>query len=91
VRGRAFSDRLFFVATSLNANFNNEIKSRPGHRGGVGDWAQRCVALLSEGYSVVLAKSANYDDTITLEVFSEDRHYLTYSRDRLREMWESIR
>jgi sugar phosphate isomerase/epimerase len=35
-------------------------------------------------------KSANYNDTITLEVFSEDRHYLTYSRDRLREYWTSI-
>jgi sugar phosphate isomerase/epimerase len=33
-------------------------------------------------------KGANYDGTITLEVFSEDRHYLEYSRDRFRAMWE---
>jgi sugar phosphate isomerase/epimerase len=32
-------------------------------------------------------KRANYDDTITLEVFTEDRHYLAYSRDRLRQLW----
>ncbi|MFH1306162.1 MAG: sugar phosphate isomerase/epimerase family protein [Candidatus Micrarchaeota archaeon] len=28
-----------------------------------------------------------YDDTITLEVHSEDRHYLKYSRDRLEILW----
>jgi len=33
-------------------------------------------------------KQCGYDGTITLEVFSPDRHYLTYSRDRLREIWE---
>jgi sugar phosphate isomerase/epimerase len=31
-----------------------------------------------------------YDDTITLEVFSTDRHYLSYSRDVLRKVWDEL-
>jgi sugar phosphate isomerase/epimerase len=31
-----------------------------------------------------------YDGTITLEVFTPDRHYLTYSRDVLRRTWDQI-
>lgn len=34
-------------------------------------------------------RASGYDATITLEVFSPDRHFLRYSRDRLQEMWES--
>lgn len=33
-------------------------------------------------------RSAGYDQTITLEVFARDRHFLAYSRDRLRSLWE---
>jgi len=33
-------------------------------------------------------KQCGYDGTITLEVFSPDRHYLVYSRDRLRQLWD---
>ncbi len=33
-------------------------------------------------------KRCGYDGTVTLEVFTPDRHYLTYSRDVLRKMWE---
>jgi sugar phosphate isomerase/epimerase len=33
-------------------------------------------------------QSVGYDGTITLEVFSPDRHYLQYSRDVLRRTWE---
>jgi sugar phosphate isomerase/epimerase len=36
-------------------------------------------------------KKCGYDDTITLEVFSEDRHFLAYSRDRLRQLWNEVR
>jgi len=36
-------------------------------------------------------KQCGYDGTITLEVFSPDRHYLEYSRDRLRQIWEQER
>lgn len=32
-------------------------------------------------------KRSGYDATITLEVFSEDRHYLLHSRDLLRQIW----
>jgi sugar phosphate isomerase/epimerase len=35
-------------------------------------------------------KSVGYDDTITLEVFSKDHHYLQYSRDILRRVWDEI-
>jgi len=31
---------------------------------------------------------SGYDDTITLEVFTPDRHYLSYSRDVLRRVWD---
>jgi sugar phosphate isomerase/epimerase len=33
-------------------------------------------------------KRAGYDGTITLEVFTPDKHYLTYSRDVLRKLWD---
>jgi sugar phosphate isomerase/epimerase len=32
-------------------------------------------------------RTAGYDGTVTLEVFSRDRHFLAYSRDRLRALW----
>lgn len=32
-------------------------------------------------------RASGYDGTITLEVFAKDRHFLAYSRDRLREWW----
>ncbi len=35
--------------------------------------------------------AAGYDGTITLEVFTPDPHYLTYSRDRLRAWWNEGR
>lgn len=31
-----------------------------------------------------------YDGTVTLEVFSPDRHFLTYSRDVLRGLWDEL-
>ncbi len=34
-------------------------------------------------------KASGYNDTITLEVFSPDRHYLEYSRNLLRKMWDT--
>lgn len=37
---------------------------------------------------VCILKGCGYDATITLEVFTEDRHYLAYSRDVLRAAWE---
>ena len=34
-------------------------------------------------------KQSGYDGTITLEVFAEDKHYLEYSRDTLRRLWDA--
>jgi len=35
-------------------------------------------------------KQAQYDETITLEVFSRDRDYLKLSRDKIKRIWESL-
>ena len=35
-------------------------------------------------------KRSGYDSTITLEVFTPDRHYLKYSRDILRRLWDEL-
>jgi sugar phosphate isomerase/epimerase len=35
-------------------------------------------------------KASGYDGTITLEVFCPDRHYLAYSRDVLRRIWDEL-
>jgi sugar phosphate isomerase/epimerase len=35
-----------------------------------------------------LLRASGYDHTITLEVFTPDKHYLAYSRDVLRRLWE---
>jgi len=34
-----------------------------------------------------MLKQTGYDDTVTLEVFTSDRHFLIYSRDVLRTLW----
>lgn len=41
-------------------------------------WALRCL------------KNCGYDGTITLEVFTPDRHHFEYSRDLLRRTWDTI-
>lgn len=38
--------------------------------------------------SVRVLRESGYDQTITLEVFARDRHFLGYSRDRLKSIWE---
>jgi sugar phosphate isomerase/epimerase len=35
-------------------------------------------------------KQAQYDETITLEVFSKDRDYLKLSKDKIKKMWENL-
>lgn len=37
--------------------------------------------------SIRALKRCGFDGTITLEVFSPDRHFLAYSRDKLRQLW----
>jgi sugar phosphate isomerase/epimerase len=43
---------------------------------------------LNVHHQIQLLRSVGYDGTITLEVFAEDKHYLTYSRDLLRQIWD---
>lgn len=40
-------------------------------------------------HHVRVLRDSGYDGTITLEVFTRDRHFLGYSRDRLRELWQA--
>jgi sugar phosphate isomerase/epimerase len=35
-------------------------------------------------------KASGYDDTMTVEVFSRDREYLTMSREKLRRLWDEV-
>ena len=39
-------------------------------------------------YYIRALQALGYDDTITLEVFTPDRHHLSYSRDVLRRTWD---
>jgi len=39
-------------------------------------------------HQIQLLRATGYDGTITLEVFSEDKHYMSYSRDVLRKAWD---
>ncbi|MDQ3815542.1 MAG: sugar phosphate isomerase/epimerase [Armatimonadota bacterium] len=41
--------------------------------------------------SIRALQACGYDGTITLEVFSPDHHYLAYSRDVLRRVWDECR
>ena len=40
--------------------------------------------------TITALKGTGYDATITLEVFTPDRHFLTYSRDVLRRVWDEV-
>ena len=40
------------------------------------------------GAALRALRRCGYDDTITLEVFTPDKHFLEYSRDQLRRMWD---
>jgi len=40
--------------------------------------------------SIRALKESGYNDTITLEVFTPDRHFLAYSRDVLKRVWTEI-
>jgi sugar phosphate isomerase/epimerase len=72
----AYRTRLAHVHAHDNKGGSGDLHLPIG--AGVIDWPSMIRAL----------KRAKYDDTITLEVFSEDRHFLGYSRDRLRIIWD---
>jgi sugar phosphate isomerase/epimerase len=42
-------------------------------------------------HCVRLVRGCGYDGTITLEVFCSDLHYLAYSRDVLRKLWNDVK
>jgi sugar phosphate isomerase/epimerase len=44
--------------------------------------------LVDTAHYVHSLQSIGYNGTITLEVFTPDRHYLEYSRDLLRKLWD---
>lgn len=44
--------------------------------------------LIDTAHYVRSLRSIGYDGTITLEVFTPDRHFLEYSRDVLRQAWD---
>ncbi len=74
---QAFHDRLAHVHLSDNFGKKEDLHLPLGV--GSIDW-KKIIRLL---------KGFGYDGTITLEIFSPDRKYLLYSRDKLREIWVS--
>lgn len=72
----AYGNRLAHVHAHDNKGGSGDLHLPIG--GGNIDWPAMIRAL----------KRAHYNNTITLEVFSEDRHYLQYSCDRLRRLWQ---
>jgi sugar phosphate isomerase/epimerase len=73
----AFRDRLAHVHVSDNFGKKEDLHLPLG--AGTIPW-KKIVSRL---------KKSGYDGTVTLEVFSPDRRYLLFSRDKLRELWES--
>jgi len=74
---QAFRDRLVHVHLSDNFGKSEDLHLPLG--AGNIDWKKMISAL----------KGTGYDGTITLEIFSMDRRYLLFSREKLREIWES--
>ncbi|HSR12260.1 MAG TPA: sugar phosphate isomerase/epimerase family protein [Thermodesulfobacteriota bacterium] len=74
---KAFHRRLHHVHLSDNFGKGDDLHLPLG--AGSIDW-KRMIALL---------KRHGYDGTITLEVFSADRRYLLFSREKLKELWEA--
>ena len=74
----AYAQRLAHVHAHDNKGGSGDLHLPIG--AGHIDWPEMIRAL----------KRCRYDDTITLEVFSEDRHFLAYSRDRLQTLWNEV-
>ncbi|MDI6828995.1 MAG: sugar phosphate isomerase/epimerase family protein [Armatimonadota bacterium] len=49
------------------------------------------VGHIDWNWIVHILKRVGYDGTITLEIFSDDRDYLLFSRDKLRRLWETTK
>ncbi len=74
---RQFPDRLKHVHLHDNRGGHADLHLPLG-AGNVP--VEKCLAALKE---------IGYDSTITLEVFCEDPHFLLYSRDQLRRLWDA--
>jgi sugar phosphate isomerase/epimerase len=73
---KAFRDRLVHVHLSDNFGRSEDLHLPLG--AGTISW-KKVIPML---------KKSGYDGTITLEVFSPDRRYLLFSREKLKELWE---
>jgi sugar phosphate isomerase/epimerase len=74
---QAFRERLFHVHFSDNFGKSEDLHLPLG--AGNIPWP-KIIGLL---------KDSGYDGTITLEIFSADRRYLLFSRDKVRGLWGS--
>lgn len=72
-----FGPRLMHVHVSDNRGGNDDTHLPLGV--GTINWLK----------TVRLLKNANYDGTITVEVFGDDEDYLVMSRDKIRQLWDS--
>jgi len=73
---RAFRGRLWHVHFSDNFGKSEDLHLPLG----AGNIEWRKVITLLKNYA--------YDGTITVEIFSADRRYLLFSRDKVKELWE---
>ena len=83
-----------------NCDIDAVLKKFPGrlrhvhlsdNKGGYGDLHIPLGAGTIDWNKVGMAlKDIGYDDTVTLEVFSPDRKYLTYSRDKFKKIWAGL-
>lgn len=79
------------TATELIAQFGRRLEHVHVHdnRGGIADLHLAIgMGNIALGKHIRELRTSGYDGTITLEVFAPDRHFLAYSRDRLREFWD---
>lgn len=79
------------TAPALIATYGERIRHVHLHdnKGGTQDLHLPLGAGTMDWQAYVLdLKRCGYNGTITLEVFSKDHHYLSYSRDRLRQVWD---
>ncbi len=71
-----FRDRLAHVHFSDNFGKSDDLHLPLG--AGAIDWR----------HIISLLKNHGYDGTITLEIFSSERRYLLFSRDKVKEIWQ---
>ena len=75
---KVYSDKLKHIHFSDNKGGRDDLHLPLG-TGNI-DW-ENIIRLL---------KQYSYDDTITLEIFSDDTDYLLYGKDKLRKLWDTI-